>query len=325
MIARPASSDPGDVLAFLRSEASAGSGADFGADSRAGPSDDDLDWAWTIAADGTLYAASAPRALRGRAKTAVTELIDGTFETLRDQSFFVLRRPIWLSGQATPLCRGAVRLAAKRLIPEAGRGGSDENARVRRPGGKPLRSARPVPEIAAIRIVAPSEVPVVASAALAAWPERVPPSSDSDFLVLAKRLADQVERGRTLHLYDRPVAAIVASAQGEILSWGLNSNSVRKLRHAEYNAVRALGDASGGPLPRGARVYSTLKPCRLCAGAIWQASEDPASIRVIYAEDDPGALARGTALDVGSEERARASRDPLEVRASILSLGERRP
>lgn len=261
---------------------------------------DGCEWAWVASKEGVVFAAQAPQPERGVARTATTELIEGVFDSFADLSFFILRRRIFVSGASTPLCRGAVRLAAKRLVDCAEMSEADS--------GLDAASVE-------IRVVAPSrESTRTRTEAFSLWPEAQPPQRDFDFLKLASRLAAQVDRGSVLHRYDRPIAALVVSAEGELLSWATNTNAVNKIKHAEFNAVRALGR----PLPEGARVYTTLKPCRLCAGAIWQASADPASVRVAYLEDDPGALARGTVLDVGSNERDRGSRDAREREAKML-------
>lgn len=261
---------------------------------------DGCEWAWVASKEGVVFAAQAPKPERGVARTATTELIEGVFDSFADLSFFILRRPIFLSGASTPLCRGAVRLAAKRLIDcaETSEAASGLNAATFE-----IRLVTPVRESARQQTDATS-----------LWPETQPPKDDSDFLKLASRLAAQVERGSVLHRYDRPIAALVVSAEGELLSWATNTSAVNKIKHAEFNAVRALGRA----IPEGARIYTTLKPCRLCAGAIWQACVDPASVKVAYLEDDPGALARGTVLDLGSSERERFSRDTREREAKTL-------
>lgn len=53
--------------------------------------------------------------------------------------------------------------------------------------------------------------------------------------------------------------------------------------------------ALGGTIPAGSCVYSTLKPCNMCAGTINDASGGNA--KVFWGQDDPGSMAGDTKLD----------------------------
>ena len=55
------------------------------------------------------------------------------------------------------------------------------------------------------------------------------------------------------------VAAFVVSPTGQILCWG-KENSEHRMLHAETSALLAYG----AKLPQGARIYSTLMPCKMC-------------------------------------------------------------
>jgi len=59
------------------------------------------------------------------------------------------------------------------------------------------------------------------------------------------------------------VAAFVVSPSGQILCWGKKSPAHRMLQ-AEASALIAYG----ARLPKGARIYSTLMPCRMCRALI---------------------------------------------------------
>ena len=48
----------------------------------------------------------------------------------------------------------------------------------------------------------------------------------------------------------------------------------------------------------------------MCAGLIWTAAEDIASMQIHFLEDDPGPLAKFTVLNPGTHERLRATQDP---------------
>lgn len=86
------------------------------------------------------------------------------------------------------------------------------------------------------------------------------------------------------------VVALVVDRGGRIISWG-RKNPLVPCWHGETSAIMRLG----GRIPAGSAVYSTLKPCKMCAGMIHDASGGDA--RVFWGQDDPGSLAADTQLD----------------------------
>lgn len=94
--------------------------------------------------------------------------------------------------------------------------------------------------------------------------------------------SQQVPNGNT------GVGALVVSASGRVLAWG-KKNGDHPLLHAETSALLMYGDA----LPKGARIYSTLKPCRMCRAAIAHFATD-SDFLAYYAQDDPTSAAFGT-------------------------------
>ncbi|KXU82233.1 hypothetical protein CI15_32230 [Paraburkholderia monticola] len=83
------------------------------------------------------------------------------------------------------------------------------------------------------------------------------------------------------------VGALIVSPLGEILAWGKKS-SAHPLLHAETSALLMYGEN----LPRGARIYSTLKPCKMCRAAIEHFSTDDDFLSY-YGQDDPTNAATG--------------------------------
>lgn len=124
------------------------------------------------------------------------------------------------------------------------------------------------------------------------------PSSDDNWMKVAGELASRIPKKSELYESDRKIAAILVSAKGEILSAAINTNARNRTQHAEINLIESLWKKAGKRLPRGSRLYTTLKPCKMCAGMIWDCAEDVRDLQVIYGEDDPGTNARCTALDL---------------------------
>ncbi|HRO68256.1 MAG TPA: Bd3614 family nucleic acid deaminase, partial [Pseudobdellovibrionaceae bacterium] len=121
--------------------------------------------------------------------------------------------------------------------------------------------------------------------------------SPSRILDGVEGLTGFVERRPELHDSHRRIAAVLAGANGEFLGYGINSNAENKTLHAEVNLVQSFFRAVGSKLPKGAVLYSTHKPCKMCAGMLHDWSEDPKSLTVFYRHEEKGGLSRHTVLD----------------------------
>jgi len=96
---------------------------------------------------------------------------------------------------------------------------------------------------------------------------------------------------RKLHAAQRDgVVALIVDKGGRIVSWGRKNPDV-PCWHGETSAIMGLG----GKIPKGSSVYSTLKPCNMCAGLIHDASGGDA--KVFWGQDDPGSMAADTILE----------------------------
>ncbi len=95
------------------------------------------------------------------------------------------------------------------------------------------------------------------------------------------------------------VAALLVSRQGELLAWGLNTKSTNSTNHAEVNCLQSYSWWKSAPVPNGARLFTTLKPCRMCAGMIKYFGGS--GITVIYGQDDTGPDAKKTVLKEGED------------------------
>ncbi len=145
------------------------------------------------------------------------------------------------------------------------------------------------------------------------------PEGDGARLALVLELADGVERkaDSPLHESDRAVAALLVSREGRCLGWAPNRNALNRTQHAEVNLVQGYLARYPAGLPPGASVYVSLKPCKMCAGMLWDAAAEIRSLRVVYALDDPGPKARNTVLDRASAARMQAAAG----KSALLELG----
>jgi tRNA(Arg) A34 adenosine deaminase TadA len=101
------------------------------------------------------------------------------------------------------------------------------------------------------------------------------------FTILRKRHEANTQDG---------VVALVVDKEGKIISWGMKNPNV-PCWHGESSAIMRLN----GQLPAGCCIFSTLKPCAMCAALIHQASNGTA--KAFCGQDDPGGAAVNTVLD----------------------------
>jgi tRNA(Arg) A34 adenosine deaminase TadA len=226
-----------------------------------------------------LYYAHYPVAARAPS-SAVVVLLQGLFEQFIDHSFFILRHRIYTTAELQPMEAGMIKIVAKRA-----RGGIVPVNR-----GLAWNFHRhPVGE----------DQVVLSSAYLSAENQR--PLTDiaafkaDSLLEWVRRLAGLNARGEVLHDFDRDIACLLVDKSGDLLGYGLNSNSKNKTLHAEVNMVQRYYRERGRKIPLGARLITTRKPCRMCAGMIHDWSEDPASLQIYFAEEDKSS--QNTALD----------------------------
>jgi tRNA(Arg) A34 adenosine deaminase TadA len=223
-----------------------------------------------VAHNEFLYCTYCPRGFVGPS-SAVIKLIQSLFDQRQDQSFFILRNRIFTTAPLSEQCRGMVKIVAKRVRGEVlakDHGvelaqqtvvleGDDSFAKL---DLLSLENQRPLQTVLALQKDSPL-----------AW---------------VRSLAEMNPRGQTLHDYDRDIASLLVSETGLLLGYGINCNSKNKTLHAEVNMVQRFHRETGHKIPFGARIYTTRKPCKMCAGMIYDASEEPTSLQIYFAEDD---------------------------------------
>jgi len=100
---------------------------------------------------------------------------------------------------------------------------------------------------------------------------------------------DEIFMRRALELATRagdevPVGAVVVQ-DGRIVGEGWNRPLATHdpTSHAEIEAIRAAGKATGNYRLTGATLYVTVEPCTMCVGAIFNAR----IARVVYGAEEP--------------------------------------
>jgi cytidine deaminase len=236
---------------------------------------------------GVLYYAHAPILQKGPSSSVVI-LLQNIFDQFIDHSFFILRNRIFTTAKLSEMDRGMIKVVGKRATDQIP---ARDHQMIDLPllQNVVLNKTSQTPHLSPMNRLPKAEIE-----------KRLPWKIDADakdLLRAAFSLAQEIPRGEVLHDYDRGIAALMLSAEGKLLGFGLNSNSKNKTLHAEVNMVQRFFQETGSLLPKGTRIYSTHKPCKMCAGMIFDASEDPTSLEVFYGVEEVGRLSAQTVLD----------------------------
>ncbi len=212
--------------------------------------------------------------------SAVVKLLQGLFDQFVDQSFFILRNRIFTTAAVTEMCLGMTKVVAKRIT------------------GKVI----PVDHQMDLKYEK-LEVGLSTELLYPCEQRASPPElsqmqgAQGDWMTQVRELSRLNPRGSVLHDYDREIAALLVRGQ-EILAYGLNSNSKNKTLHAEVNLLQSFFKRSAGKIPRGTQIYSTHKPCKMCAGMIYEWSEEREKNFVFYGIFENSRVSGNTILDI---------------------------
>lgn len=232
--------------------------------------------------------------------SAVVKLLQGLFDQHVDHSFFILRNRIFTTAVLSEMCLGMVKVVAKRatgnitvfdhqliISSQMIQIGEDEDMLY------PVRLLNQENKMS-LDIVKKS-LPQAFHKGMSGVQEIA--KAHKEYLSAAAQLATSVARGEVLHDYDRDIAALLIDNEGKLLSYGLNSNSKNKTLHAEVNMLQRYYKENGQNIPADVTLYSTHKPCKMCAGMIYEASGRSQNLRVFYLHEEDGRLSRATILD----------------------------
>lgn len=119
-----------------------------------------------------------------------------------------------------------------------------------------------------------------------------------------------------------PVGCVIVDGDGRIIGEGRNRREADRdaLGHAELAAISMACKATGGWRLNRARLFVTLEPCPMCAGAILNARIP----ELHYAARDPAMGACGSVLNLFEENfhfHPRIFRGPMEKECAALLSG----
>jgi tRNA(Arg) A34 adenosine deaminase TadA len=246
----------------------------------------------------TVYFATHFTSLSPTPHSAVFKLIQGIYRRFPNEARRIVRNRVFSNGPLNAMNYGVVKVAAKRIT-----------CGVQPAPGKPPASLKWVDlsddHLDPLRVLETSKLDP-----LNYWNRSTPPKHPRDFLDLCHRIAHSAPSIGIRHLDNRPIASLLVSLDDgdrgpEILSVGVNMGSQNKTLHAEIVMLQTYYRSTGEIIPQYSKIYTTLKPCRMCAGVIWQYSDTQKTTQVIYANDDPGPHAQNTILTGNSFDRLR--------------------
>ena len=119
-----------------------------------------------------------------------------------------------------------------------------------------------------------------------------------DDIFYMKEALAEARRGFTLN--EVPIGCVIVH-ENKIIGRGTNERATRKnvLRHAELTAIDQACKTIGDWRLENCRIYITLEPCPMCAGAIIQARIPI----VIYGAKSPKAGCAGSIINILNEPR----------------------
>ena len=231
--------------------------------------------AWLLAEGGLLITATGTASFQHPWTSAVTRLIAGVNATFGEERYRYLRRRIFCDGEISTWDRNLVKVCAKRIT-QCDNSTEDYAALV--------TSATRVVDVGMDLLA--DEDSERCSQAIGS----LSPMTPRDAMILTAQLASSEQQkfsGAKLHKAPRSVACILLDPSGQILGANVNTNAGSQLRHAEVNLLLSLAKRGMTCIPDGATLFTSLKPCRMCAAALVPHVES-GSLHIIALNDDPG-------------------------------------
>ncbi|MEN9528910.1 MAG: hypothetical protein RI932_783 [Pseudomonadota bacterium] len=206
--------------------------------------------------NGTMYWARHERH-PFEPRSAVLCLVEGIWHSNPGLAHFILRSRIFIDYEPTALCRGVVAVCAKRMSRVA-----------QLPNDVSMRMSNDLHAVCVgpVHSVCPTH------------------------------LLASVGEESALYRRDRSIEAWLLDSTGRLLACAVNSSGRNRVHHAELNLLRSWWQRERRPLPADARIVTTLEPCPMCAGAIWDCLDQRDHFRVQYLETDPGSAVRRSIL-----------------------------
>jgi cytidine deaminase len=213
--------------------------------------------------------------------TAVSELIQGVFLRYPKYAQKILRSRIYTNEPPSHIQKGILKGAAKRFSFEKDR---DYH-----------------PSIDSVQVSYIDKTDNVIGWKLESLNFNVP-IEKPNWLATAHSLFDSKMSSGVLYKNPRNISALLFSSDFKLLGAAVNTNQTNKTLHAEVNLVQGYFKMFQKKFPQKSIVFSTLKPCRMCTGFLYDWAEDPNLLEIFYETDDPGPFAKNSFLPLNKFE-----------------------
>jgi cytidine deaminase len=110
-------------------------------------------------------------------------------------------------------------------------------------------------------------------------------------------LEDQIPQGEVKHDFPRKIAAYALNEKSQVFAAAAHSGWINKTLHAEVCLIQDLHRSGLEALPARCTLILSMKPCAMCAGMIHDFLPKEFSGEILFLKEDPGPMARNTALD----------------------------
>lgn len=199
-------------------------------------------------------------------KHPVTTLIEGIWTKDPENARAITRNRIYTHLPLTPACEGMLKVAAKRVSTV---GSAEYDALLSE--WKMSKTAVEIPEI---------------KPTLRTLPFSFESCTASEVAKLSKL----------------NIGAVLLDENNKVVSWGWNDHFPNKIIHAEIMLVKNFQARTGiAKIPANYRLISTLQPCAMCAGYLYEHCDDFKSLKIEYEKEDPGPFAQNSILVPGSQ------------------------
>lgn len=213
-----------------------------------------------------------------RSENPVISLIQGVYDHRPEHARRILRARIFSTTALNEASHGMLKVAAKRAT------GPVETVNHEMETPFEFRELKPDPPPP---LVCETDLPPLCRQHLA----------EGRPMAAAFALDDEIPKREERYESDRKVAAILLDSDGRFIAAAKNANARNRTRHAEINLLQSLLAERALRPPRGAKLYVTLKCCKMCAGMLANTAEDIRTNHIFYGANDPGPCARATFLD----------------------------
>ncbi|WP_186647873.1 Bd3614 family nucleic acid deaminase [Fluviispira vulneris] len=231
----------------------------------------------------------------------VTILIQGIYREYPDIALRILRNKIFTNYHLTEMCLGMVKVTAKRI------------AHIKNISEQNILIKDQIIEISLRKYE--NNLTEELDFLLKKYDSKM--KKELNFMQIAQHLAKEIKIENEKYESCRQVACLLVDSNRNVISYGLNENSKNKTLHAEINMIQNFYNKNNKILPSGSSIYTTLKPCKMCASMIWHCAENISDIKVYFLNDDPGTMAKSTVLNCNSIERIRAAKSEVEKNIKI--------